>query len=52
MVLVYFNNLNYFMMSRKLTAACICILFALGASAQKKEKLNLPLDGIWSGFFY
>jgi dipeptidyl-peptidase-4 len=51
MVLVYFNNLNYFMMSRKLTAACICILFALGASAQKKEKLNLPLDGIWSGFF-
>ncbi|GAB2828185.1 S9 family peptidase [Ferruginibacter profundus] len=39
------------MMSRKFAAVCIGMLFISGAGAQKKEKLNLPLDGIWSGFF-
>ncbi|NOT91419.1 S9 family peptidase [Ferruginibacter sp.] len=39
------------MISRKFAAACFCMLFILGSYAQKKEKLNLTLDGIWSGFF-
>lgn len=39
------------MISRKLAATGICMLFALALNAQKKEKLNLPLESIWSGFF-
>ena len=39
------------MISRKFTAVCICALFIPGSFAQRKEKLNLTLDGIWSGFF-
>ncbi len=39
------------MMSQKLATTCICILIIWGSYAQKKEKLNLPLDGIWSGYF-
>jgi dipeptidyl-peptidase-4 len=39
------------MMSRKFAATCVCVLFTFGSVAQKKEKLNLSLDGIWSGFF-
>ena len=39
------------MISRKLTVTGICLLFALGSFSQKKEKLNLPLESIWSGFF-
>jgi dipeptidyl-peptidase 4 len=39
------------MMSRKFAAICIGMLFISGAGAQKKEKLNLSLDGIWSSFF-
>jgi dipeptidyl-peptidase 4 len=39
------------MISHKFAATCFCLVLVLGGSAQKKEKLNLPLDGIWSGFF-
>ena len=39
------------MISQKLVATCVCVLFTIGSFAQKKEKLNLSLDGIWSGFF-
>ena len=39
------------MISRKFAATCMCILFTIGSLAQKKEKLNLNLDGIWSGYF-
>ena len=39
------------MTSHKFAATCFCLVLVLGGSAQKKEKLNLPLDGIWSGFF-
>ncbi len=38
-------------MSRKIAAICLCILSAPGSYAQKKGKLNLSLDGIWSGYF-
>ena len=38
-------------MSRKFAATCLCMFFILGSFGQKKEKLNLSLDGIWSGFF-
>lgn len=39
------------MMNRKVIAVCFCLLASTGSFAQKKEKLNLTLDGIWSGFF-
>lgn len=39
------------MINRKFAAACLCMMIVLGSYAQKKEKLNLSLDGIWSGFF-
>ena len=51
MMNLLFFNLNHFMMSRNFIAACLCMLSVFGSYAQKKEKLNLPLDGIWSGFF-
>jgi dipeptidyl-peptidase 4 len=38
-------------MKKKIAATAICIFLSLISFAQKKEKLNLPLDGIWSGFF-
>ena len=47
-----FINLNhYFMISRKCIVTGICMFISLGSFAQKKEKLNLPLESIWSGFF-
>jgi len=39
------------MIGRKFAATCVCLLFTFGSLAQKKEKLNLSLDAIWSGFF-
>lgn len=39
------------MISRKFAVTGICMLFTLGAFSQKKEKLQLPLEAIWSGFF-
>ena len=39
------------MISRKVAVICMFTFFVSGSIAQKKEKLNLSLDGIWSGFF-
>jgi dipeptidyl-peptidase-4 len=39
------------MISRKLAVTGFCMFIALGSFGQKKEKLNLSLDAIWSGFF-
>ncbi len=39
------------MMGRKFTLFSIVILCALNTTAQKKEKLNLPLESIWGGYF-
>ena len=38
-------------MKKKIATTAICIFLSLPFFSQKKEKLNLPLDGIWSGFF-
>jgi dipeptidyl-peptidase-4 len=40
------------MVNRKIAAMLVCMLFVTCVNAQqRKEKLNLPLDGIWNGFF-
>jgi dipeptidyl-peptidase 4 len=39
------------MFSRRVVSTCVLMLLIQPGFAQKKEKLNLPLDGIWSGFF-
>ena len=39
------------MVNRRLLSLCILTLLPFSNYAQKKEKLNLPLDGIWSGLF-
>lgn len=39
------------MVNRKVISMWVLILLMPSGYAQKKEKLNLPLDGIWSGFF-
>lgn len=38
-------------MKKTIFITAVFILLSLSSGAQKKEKLNLPLDGIWSGFF-
>ncbi len=38
-------------MKKTISITAVFILLSLSSGAQKKEKLNLPLDGIWSGFF-
>lgn len=39
------------MLDRRLVVTGIFLLLMPAGYAQKKEKLNLPLDAIWSGFF-
>ncbi len=38
-------------MKKKIIFIAICFFIANGTIAQKNKKLNLSLDGIWSGFF-
>jgi dipeptidyl-peptidase 4 len=38
-------------MKKIISITAVCIFLSFYCFAQKKEKLNLPLDGIWSGFF-
>ena len=38
-------------MKKTISITAVFILLSVSSGAQKKEKLNLPLDGIWSGFF-
>ena len=39
------------MMNRNIFFVCVFMLSSFLSSAQKKDKLNLPLDAIWSGYF-
>lgn len=39
------------MLNRRFVATCVFMLILPAGHAQNKEKLNLPLDAIWSGFF-
>ncbi len=39
------------MMGRRIVVTLICLFVATGSFAQKKEKHNLSLDAIWTGFF-
>lgn len=39
------------MMNRSILLASILVLSSLFSVAQKNDKLNLPLDAIWSGYF-
>jgi dipeptidyl-peptidase 4 len=38
-------------MRKKITVISFCLCIFLSAGAQKKNKLNLSLESIWSGFF-
>ena len=38
-------------MNKKFAITIVCVFLSFISFAQKKDKLNLPLDGIWSGFF-
>jgi dipeptidyl-peptidase 4 len=39
------------MMGRKFTVCIILFFCTTAATAQKKDKINLPLESIWSGYF-
>jgi dipeptidyl-peptidase 4 len=38
-------------MKKIIFGTTVCVFISLLPAAQKKEKLNLPLDAIWSGYF-